>query len=128
MRGARCFIRFLDGCSAFPPMTHFRITMVKCFRRRAFNGFISVFVRVAPTHVRGCCTWSSTVRPSRSCNNVLYSDSHIHNVSYVTESTAPFSYLFLLALNNSVVSRNHGVGIARHNAAKTRGLRSGSQA
>ena len=66
MRGARCFIRFLDGCSAFPPMTHFRITMVKCFRRRAFNGFISVFVRVAPTHVRGCCTWSSTVRPSRS--------------------------------------------------------------
>ena len=109
MRGARCFIRFLDGCSAFPPMTHFRITMVKCFRRRAFNGFISVFVRVAPTHVRGCCTWSSTV-------------------SYVTESTAPFSYLFLLALNNSVVSRNHGVGIARHNAAKTRGLRSGSQA
>ena len=114
MRGARCFILFRDGCSAFPPMTHFRITMVKYFRRRAFNGFISAFVRVTPTHdsdqghERGCCTWSSTVRPSRSFR--------LHNV---TESTAPFSYLFLLALNNSVVSRNQGVGIARHNAAKT---------
>ena len=56
MRGARCFIRFRDGCSAFPPMTHFRITMVKYFRRRAY--------------MRGCCARSVGVtRPGVICQN-----------------------------------------------------------
>ena len=36
MRGARCFIRFRDGCSAFPPMTHFRITMVTSYTAPLF--------------------------------------------------------------------------------------------